>query len=483
MFRWTLLVAALAGAAAPAESLFFGPKFMKVCVVSCLPKPRSCGSKARCYKKKKKSFGLPALLLAPLALPLVPPALFLGVVGAPVYGKDLLSGAGGLLDLANLEPRSTPNEYFVAPADMSPQFPVDGAVSPESSASVTTPTTGGGGGARRGPAPRAYAVPVAALEAAFLAMVKKQYTVALYGEPTLSVPGERRFVFVQRTPLLRFPDVINVQFFDAAAGDGTGAPGSQSGEAASVSSTLALHSGSVFGVDDLGKNRARANDWLARLDDELSETRTAAVFDKAEGKAAAKAGSEADTPTSALDELASSVVDSAAVAADALGDLVDAAAAPAVADALANNLQTPLRDLVATAVAAGNFTTLAAALAAAGLAATLQGPGPYTVLAPTDEAFAKLPNGTVEDWLKPENRAKLTAILTYHVLVGAVTAEDVGALNGENVETVNGGTLAVSVAADSGAVTVNGANVVATDVLASNGVIHVVDAVLLPPSP
>ena len=112
---------------------------------------------------------------------------------------------------------------------------------------------------------------------------------------------------------------------------------------------------------------------------------------------------------------------------------------------------------------------------AAGLVETLQGTGPFTVFAPTDEAFAKLPKGTVEDLLKPENKAKLAAILTYHVVAGKVMAADVKTMK---VKTVNGQELDIKVA--SGAVTVDNAKVVKTDVVASNGVIHVIDTVVLP---
>lgn len=134
------------------------------------------------------------------------------------------------------------------------------------------------------------------------------------------------------------------------------------------------------------------------------------------------------------------------------------------------------QDIVATAVAAGQFKTLTAALQAAGLVETLKGAGPFTVFAPTDEAFAKLPKGTVEDLLKPENKAKLTAILTYHVVPGKVMAADVVKVT--SAKTVQGGALAVSAAG--GTVTVDGARVVKTDIAASNGVIHVIDSVVLP---
>ncbi|MGQ7791619.1 fasciclin domain-containing protein [Faunimonas sp. B44] len=135
------------------------------------------------------------------------------------------------------------------------------------------------------------------------------------------------------------------------------------------------------------------------------------------------------------------------------------------------------KDIVDTAVEAGQFKTLAAALEAAGLVATLKGDGPFTVFAPTDEAFAALPAGTVEDLLKPENKDRLTAILTYHVVPGAVTSSDVAGL--DRADTVNGKPLAIS--AEGGTVTVNDATVVSADVEASNGVIHVVDKVILPP--
>jgi uncharacterized surface protein with fasciclin (FAS1) repeats len=133
-------------------------------------------------------------------------------------------------------------------------------------------------------------------------------------------------------------------------------------------------------------------------------------------------------------------------------------------------------DIVDTAVAAGSFKTLATALQAVGLVETLKGPGPFTVFAPTDEAFAKLPAGTLESLLKPENKAKLAGILTYHVVPGKVMAADVVKLT--SAKTVNGQSVKISV--DGGKVKVNDANVVKTDVGASNGVIHVIDAVLLP---
>jgi uncharacterized surface protein with fasciclin (FAS1) repeats len=135
-----------------------------------------------------------------------------------------------------------------------------------------------------------------------------------------------------------------------------------------------------------------------------------------------------------------------------------------------------LGTIVDVAVAAGDFTTLVAAIQAAGLVETLSGAGPFTVFAPTDAAFAALPEGLVAKLLLPENRDVLVSILTYHVVSGTVLAADVAA--GE-VTTVQGEAITL---ATEGGVTVNGANVIAVDVLASNGVIHVIDAVILPPS-
>ena len=134
------------------------------------------------------------------------------------------------------------------------------------------------------------------------------------------------------------------------------------------------------------------------------------------------------------------------------------------------------KDIVDTAVAAGQFNTLAAALDAAGLIETLKGDGPFTVFAPTDEAFAKLPEGTVENLLQPGNRDQLIAILTYHVVAGKVQAADVVKL--DQATTVNGADVTITVA-DTG-VQVDSANVIATDIGASNGVIHVIDSVILP---
>jgi uncharacterized surface protein with fasciclin (FAS1) repeats len=134
------------------------------------------------------------------------------------------------------------------------------------------------------------------------------------------------------------------------------------------------------------------------------------------------------------------------------------------------------KDIVDTAVAAASFQTLAKALQAADLVDTLKGAGPFTVFAPTDEAFAKLPAGTLEDLLKPENKDKLRAILTYHVIPGKVPAAKVVKLS--SAKTVNGQELRITTSG--GAVMVNDAHVVKTDIAASNGVIHVIDAVILP---
>ena len=134
------------------------------------------------------------------------------------------------------------------------------------------------------------------------------------------------------------------------------------------------------------------------------------------------------------------------------------------------------KDIVDTAVAAGDFKTLAAALEAAGLIDTLKGEGPFTVFAPTDAAFAKLPAGTVESLLEPGNKDKLTALLTYHVVPGKVTASDVVKL--DSAKTVNG--ESVTIASTGGKVKVDGATVTAADIMASNGVIHVIDSVIMP---
>ncbi len=134
------------------------------------------------------------------------------------------------------------------------------------------------------------------------------------------------------------------------------------------------------------------------------------------------------------------------------------------------------KDIVDTAAGAGKFNTLVTAIKAAGLVDTLKGKGPFTVFAPTDEAFAKLPKGTVEDLLKPENKAKLAGILTYHVVPGAVMAADIKGKKSD-VKTVQGGMLSVDATKD---VMINDAKVVTADVTASNGVIHAIDTVVMP---
>jgi len=132
-------------------------------------------------------------------------------------------------------------------------------------------------------------------------------------------------------------------------------------------------------------------------------------------------------------------------------------------------------DIIETA-AAGNFNTLVAAVKAAGLVDTLKGPGPFTVFAPTDDAFANLPPGTLESLLKPENKAKLQSILTYHVVSGKVMAQDVVKLH--SAKTVEGQDITIKTM--NGRVTVDSASVTKTDTVTSNGVIHVIDSVLLP---
>lgn len=137
------------------------------------------------------------------------------------------------------------------------------------------------------------------------------------------------------------------------------------------------------------------------------------------------------------------------------------------------------KDIVDTAVSAGTFKTLVAAVKAADLVDTLKGKGPFTVLAPNDEAFKKLPEGTVESLLKPENKEKLVAILKYHVIPSKAMAADVVKLDGKKVKTVQGSEVAIKVT--DGTVMVDKAKVIKTDIATSNGVIHVIDSVILPP--
>lgn len=154
--------------------------------------------------------------------------------------------------------------------------------------------------------------------------------------------------------------------------------------------------------------------------------------------------------------------------------VIDAVILPEKETAAAPQAAQP--DLVETAVAAGSFKTLVAAVEAAGLVETLKGEGPFTIFAPTDEAFAKLPEGTLQNLLKPENQAQLQAILTYHVVSDRVMAKDVVKLN--SAKTVNG--KAVSITVDGGKVRVDNANIVKTDIECANGLIHVIDTVILP---
>jgi uncharacterized surface protein with fasciclin (FAS1) repeats len=142
----------------------------------------------------------------------------------------------------------------------------------------------------------------------------------------------------------------------------------------------------------------------------------------------------------------------------------------------ASKCQAGQKDIVDTAVAAGSFETLATAVTKAGLVETLKGKGPFTVFAPTDDAFAKLPEGTVADLIKPENKSKLTSILTYHVVPGKVMAADVVKLT--EAGTVQGSSVDIKV--EDGKVYVDGAQVVKADIACSNGVIHVIDSVILP---
>ena len=136
-------------------------------------------------------------------------------------------------------------------------------------------------------------------------------------------------------------------------------------------------------------------------------------------------------------------------------------------------------DIVETAVAAGNFETLVTALKAADLVDALKGEGPFTVFAPTDEAFAKLPASTLDDLLKPENKEKLKAILLYHVVPGKVAAADVMKLHGQKVATLQGSKVKVKTMHG---VTVDNAKVIKADVMTSNGIIHVIDTVIMPPA-
>jgi uncharacterized surface protein with fasciclin (FAS1) repeats len=161
------------------------------------------------------------------------------------------------------------------------------------------------------------------------------------------------------------------------------------------------------------------------------------------------------------------------VAAAALAALITV---PACAPVYSSGVNEPMKNIVQVAAENGNFNTLVAAVKAAGLVETLSSPGPFTVFAPTDAAFAKLPKGTIDALIADKD--KLTAILTYHVLSGKVVASDITRANGANPTTVNGQKLDIEVRG--GKVFVNQAEVTMADVAASNGVIHVIDAVLIP---
>ena len=154
-----------------------------------------------------------------------------------------------------------------------------------------------------------------------------------------------------------------------------------------------------------------------------------------------------------------------------LSGILFALIATALVAAPTANAQSNYDDIVEVAAGAGTFETLVAAVTAADLVETLKGDGPFTVFAPTDEAFASLPEGTVEDLLKPENKQKLVAILTYHVVPGRVTSSDL--LSTSSAKTVNGAAAPIGLR-------VGDANVVTADIMASNGVIHVIDKVLIP---
>jgi uncharacterized surface protein with fasciclin (FAS1) repeats len=149
-----------------------------------------------------------------------------------------------------------------------------------------------------------------------------------------------------------------------------------------------------------------------------------------------------------------------------------------MAEPMATPEPAPQPNIVETAVAADDFTTLVTAVTAAELAEVLAGPGPFTVFAPTDAAFAALPAGTVDTLLLPDSQSDLANILTYHVVPGIVTAADLA--DGLTAETVNGATLTFSIDAAAGTAMVNDANIVAADIEASNGIIHVIDTVLIP---
>lgn len=164
---------------------------------------------------------------------------------------------------------------------------------------------------------------------------------------------------------------------------------------------------------------------------------------------------------------------------DKINDKAEAEKNEAEAEVKTEATEAMKMDVVDTAVKAGNFTTLVAAINAADLAEALKGPGPFTVFAPTDEAFQKLPAGTVEELLKPENKEKLAAILKYHVVGAKVMAADVATMEADTL--LEGKKAQVVKDEETGAVTYAGANVTQTDIDCTNGVIHVIDAVVMPP--
>lgn len=186
-------------------------------------------------QRKRRAFPPPILPL--VALPLATPVVgYFGVMLAPVYGKDLIPGTGGLLDFDTIKPRATPNEFVSAPVGRMPAF--------ES-------FQGNDGETDRWQEAPVYNVSAAELKEKFFRMLDNKYLIRAYAQPTASDELKDQYVFVQRTLLFRFPDVVNVQFISLGRDQ----------------STLAVHSGSVYGVSDLGKNMERVKDWLEALED------------------------------------------------------------------------------------------------------------------------------------------------------------------------------------------------------------------------
>lgn len=275
--------------------------------------------KKKCLKRKKARFLRPPspfkvglFLAAPILAPLAPAAGFLGVMGAPIYGKNILPGTGGLVEFGALEKsQGTTNEYLArANPDDCPRF-----------GGQELETGGGGGGAAVGPAPIYPGIGAADLETLFREVLTGLYVVPAYALPTLSNPQDKQFVFVQRTPLLRFPDVINVRFLDVVPGVDGGVEGGGDAAAPAVSgSSLLVHSKSVFGVDDLGTNRKRVVDLLARLDDAVD------AWKRNQPGPAAAAKSERGLPSDAVgmvEEAVSAAASAATQAAEAAAELID----------------------------------------------------------------------------------------------------------------------------------------------------------------